>query len=96
MLVDLCTPCFKHPCVPAHLEALAPIVLSVILSEVFVDCVKHAFITKFNDISPDVYRKYRQILSEDMTVSRSSKVSEKIYFGCSFVVYVSSGYQRTL
>ena len=55
---------------------MIPIVLSVILSEVFVDCVKHAFITKFNDISPDVYKKYRQILSEDMTVSRTVKVSE--------------------
>lgn len=59
----------------AHLEAMMPIVLCVILSEVVVDCVKHAFITKFNDISPDVYRKYRLILSKDMTISRSSKVS---------------------
>lgn len=58
-----------------HLEAMIPIVLSVILSEVFVDCVKHAFITKFNDISPDVYRRYRQVLCEDMTVSRSTKVN---------------------
>lgn len=63
----------------AHLEAMIPIVLSVILSEVFVDCVKHAFITKFNDISPDVYRRYRQILSEDMTISRSMKASEPVY-----------------
>ena len=58
----------------AHIESLVPIVLSVIISEVFVDCVKHAFITKFNDISPDVYRRYRLILSQDMTVSRSIKV----------------------
>lgn len=60
-----------------HLQALLPIVFSVILSEIFVDCVKHAFITKFNDISPDVYTRYRQILSEDMTVSRSSKANSE-------------------
>jgi hypothetical protein len=57
---------------------MVPIVLSVILSEVFVDCVKHAFITKFNDISPDVYKRYRLILSNDMTVSRSVKVRESV------------------
>lgn len=62
----------------AHIESMIPIVLSVILSEVFVDCVKHAFITKFNDISPDVYRKYRFILSRDMTISRSSKVRKLV------------------
>lgn len=54
---------------------MIPIVLSVIISEVFVDCVKHAFITKFNDISPDVYQRYRFILSKDMTTSRSARVS---------------------
>ena len=57
---------------------MIPIVLSVILSEVFVDGVKHAFITKFNDISPDVYKRYRLVLSNDMTISRRGKVRTHI------------------
>lgn len=57
-----------------HIQSMLPIVVSVIFSEVFVDCVKHAFITKFNDISPDIYRRYRLILSNDMTISRSTRV----------------------
>lgn len=37
-----------------HLWVLFPDVVMVIMSEVAVDVVKHAFITKFNDISADV------------------------------------------
>lgn len=37
-----------------HLWVLLPDVFMVILSEVTVDIVKHAFITKFNDITADV------------------------------------------
>ena len=53
---------------------MAPIVLLVLLSEVFVDWTKHAFITKFNDISPDVYREYRGILAKDLASSRHREV----------------------
>ena len=37
-----------------HLWVLCPDVIMVIASEVAVDVIKHAFITKFNDISADV------------------------------------------
>lgn len=37
-----------------HLLVLFPVVVMVMMSEVAVDIVKHAFITKFNDISADV------------------------------------------
>lgn len=37
-----------------HLWVLFPDVMMVLASEVAVDVVKHAFITKFNDISADV------------------------------------------
>lgn len=37
-----------------HLWVLLPDVFMVITSEVAVDAVKHAFITKFNDITADV------------------------------------------
>lgn len=47
---------FILPClfVLDHFWVLFPDVLMVITSEVAVDVVKHAFITKFNDISADV------------------------------------------
>ncbi|XP_046851504.1 transmembrane anterior posterior transformation protein 1 homolog [Xenia sp. Carnegie-2017] len=48
-------------------------------SEVFVDWVKHAFITKFNCISSEVYREYRELLAVDATTSRligQSAISE--------------------
>ncbi|XP_041839466.1 transmembrane anterior posterior transformation protein 1 homolog isoform X2 [Melanotaenia boesemani] len=47
-----------------------PDVVMVITSEVAVDVVKHAFITKFNDISADVYGEYRASLAFDLVSSR--------------------------
>ena len=58
----------------AHLDSLVPIVVLVLVSEVLVDWTKHAFITKFNSITPDVYRKYRAILSRDLVASRHRNV----------------------
>uniref|UniRef100_A0A3P8V256 Transmembrane anterior posterior transformation 1b n=1 Tax=Cynoglossus semilaevis TaxID=244447 RepID=A0A3P8V256_CYNSE len=55
---------------PDHLWVLLPDVLMVIASEVAVDVVKHAFITKFNDISADVYGEYRASLAFDLVSSR--------------------------
>ncbi|KAG7270646.1 hypothetical protein CRUP_032165 [Coryphaenoides rupestris] len=53
-----------------HLWVLFPDVFMVIASEVAVDIVKHAFITKFNDISADVYGEYRASLAFDLVSSR--------------------------
>ncbi|XP_013875673.1 transmembrane anterior posterior transformation protein 1 homolog [Austrofundulus limnaeus] len=55
---------------PDHLWVLFPDVIMVIFSEVAVDVVKHAFITKFNDISADVYGEYRASLAFDLVSSR--------------------------
>nr|XP_046226562.1 transmembrane anterior posterior transformation protein 1 homolog [Scatophagus argus] len=55
---------------PDHLWVLFPDVVMVIGSEVAVDVVKHAFITKFNDISADVYGEYRASLAFDLVSSR--------------------------
>ncbi|XP_054460588.1 transmembrane anterior posterior transformation protein 1 homolog [Anoplopoma fimbria] len=55
---------------PDHLWVLFPDVIMVIASEVAVDVVKHAFITKFNDISADVYGEYRASLAFDLVSSR--------------------------
>ncbi|KAF5904936.1 transmembrane anterior posterior transformation protein 1 isoform X1, partial [Clarias magur] len=53
-----------------HLWVLLPDVLMVVASEVTVDVVKHAFITKFNDITADVYREYKASLALELVSSR--------------------------
>uniref|UniRef100_A0A4W4EZG6 Transmembrane anterior posterior transformation 1a n=1 Tax=Electrophorus electricus TaxID=8005 RepID=A0A4W4EZG6_ELEEL len=55
---------------PDHLWVLCPDVCMVIASEIAVDVVKHAFITKFNDIPADVYGEYRASLAFDLVSSR--------------------------
>lgn len=55
---------------PDHLWVLLPDVCMVITSEMAVDVVKHAFITKFNDIPADVYSEYRASLAFDLVSSR--------------------------
>ncbi|CAG5988871.1 unnamed protein product [Menidia menidia] len=55
---------------PEHLWLLLPDVFMVVTSEVAVDIIKHAFITKFNDIPADVYSEYRASLAFDLVSSR--------------------------
>uniref|UniRef100_A0A8C6KCY9 Transmembrane anterior posterior transformation 1 n=1 Tax=Nothobranchius furzeri TaxID=105023 RepID=A0A8C6KCY9_NOTFU len=57
---------------PDHLWALLPDVFMVVASEVVVDVIKHAFITKFNDIPADVYSEYRASLAFDLVSSRQT------------------------
>lgn len=42
----------------------------VLLVEVLIDWIKHAFITRFNELSCDVYREYTISLAYDMTQTR--------------------------
>ncbi|XP_051915539.1 transmembrane anterior posterior transformation protein 1 homolog isoform X1 [Hippocampus zosterae] len=53
-----------------HLWVLFPDVFMILTSEVAVDAIKHAFITKFNDITADVYSEYRASLAFDLVSSR--------------------------
>ncbi|KAL4641784.1 hypothetical protein GN956_G10442 [Arapaima gigas] len=55
---------------PDHLWVLFPDVCMVVASEIAVDIVKHAFITKFNDINANVYSEYRARLAFDLVSSR--------------------------
>uniref|UniRef100_A0AAY5EP12 Transmembrane anterior posterior transformation 1a n=1 Tax=Electrophorus electricus TaxID=8005 RepID=A0AAY5EP12_ELEEL len=55
---------------PDHLWVLLPDAFMVVTSEVTVDIVKHAFITKFNDITADVYREYKASLAFELVSSR--------------------------
>lgn len=41
-------------------------VLTVMISEMLVDWLKHAFITKFNHIRPSVYQRYTDVLCRDL------------------------------
>ncbi|ORX45808.1 DUF747-domain-containing protein [Piromyces finnis] len=68
---------------------LTPVVV-IYGSEMFVDYLKHTFITKFNQIKPSVYDKYRDSLCKDFAgtkkysdnqiLDRSSYVSRRIGF----------------
>jgi hypothetical protein len=48
------------------IEKIFTPVIVVMLSEVLVDWLKHAFITKFNHIRPSVYGRYIDILCKDL------------------------------
>ncbi|KAH0616293.1 hypothetical protein JD844_027309 [Phrynosoma platyrhinos] len=82
---------------PDHLWVLFPDVCMVIASEIAVDIVKHAFITKFNDITADVYSEYRASLAFDLVSSRqknlirvvtsSVKVQGVLAYACVLLFY---------
>lgn len=48
------------------LKARLQPVLTVMCSEMLVDWLKHAFITKFNHIRPSVYERYTDVLCRDL------------------------------
>ena len=47
----------------------------VLIAELFVDWVKHAFITRFNEIPADIYREYTLTLAYDLIASKQKYVS---------------------
>lgn len=49
---------------------LLPDCCMVLLAEIFVDWVKHAFITRFNELQVDVYRDYTTSLAYDVAQTR--------------------------
>ncbi|ELU42999.1 DUF747 family protein [Rhizoctonia solani AG-1 IA] len=53
-------------------------VMTVLLSELVVDWLKHAFITKFNHIRPSVYERYTDVLCRDLLASGSRRPSQYI------------------
>ena len=55
----------RPPLPVGSLICLKP-VATVLLSEIAVDWLKHAFITKFNHIRPSVYERYADVLSQDL------------------------------
>lgn len=53
-----------------HLYTLLTYCLCVMAIEILVDWIKHAFITRFNEIPTDVYKEYTISLAYDMTQTR--------------------------
>ncbi|XP_076174297.1 protein TAPT1 homolog [Ptiloglossa arizonensis] len=53
-----------------RLAVLLPDCILLLLAEILVDWVKHAFITRFNELHSTVYRDYTISLAYDMTQSR--------------------------
>ncbi|KAG1735114.1 DUF747-domain-containing protein [Suillus paluster] len=51
---------------PEPLTKVDQPVVTVMASEIFVDWLKHAFITKFNHIRPSVYERYTDVLCRDL------------------------------
>ena len=83
-------PLIKLPATTTLNALMTPIVM-VIASELMVDWLKHAFITKFNQIRPSIYGKYVDVLCKDLVVGspgrlngRTQNVNKYNFF---FVVY---------
>lgn len=62
----------------SHVQILES-VLMVMMSEVLVDWIKHAFITKFNLIEPKLYDIFFTIVSRDIVASHNAPVCTCMY-----------------
>ncbi|XP_014790977.1 transmembrane anterior posterior transformation protein 1 homolog [Octopus bimaculoides] len=58
---------------PEHISVILPDAVMILLAEVVVDWLKHAFISKFNEISKEVYADFSLILAQDMVSSRQTQ-----------------------
>ncbi|CAG8483773.1 17054_t:CDS:10 [Acaulospora morrowiae] len=57
-------------------ETLLTPVIIVLVSELLVDWLKHAFITKFNQIRPSIYDRYIDVLSRDLVVGNPTRIRD--------------------
>ncbi|WKY03124.1 hypothetical protein Q1695_016436 [Nippostrongylus brasiliensis] len=55
-----------------HFREMMPDILMVVGAELLVDWLKHAFITKFNEINAEVYRDFTITIAYDVVRSRDS------------------------
>jgi hypothetical protein len=55
---------------PEQFFIMLPDCFWVMLTEFFVDWIKHAFITRFNEIPIDVYKEYTISIAYDVTQTR--------------------------
>jgi hypothetical protein len=69
---------FQEVFVVERFWVLVPDCLMVLFAEVLVDWIKHAFITRFNELPVDSYRDYTISLAYDMAQTRQKHVSMSI------------------
>ena len=58
---------------------LAPDCLVVMGIEFLVDWIKHAFITRFNEVSAEVYKSYTIFLAYDLAQTKQKHVSHILF-----------------
>ena len=77
-------------CIPESFWSLAPDCLLVLCSEFFVDWIKHAFITRFNEVSAEVYKDYTIHLAYDLAQTKQTDVSstEQPMTACPMSIYI--------
>lgn len=56
--------------------SLTPDCLLVLSAEFLVDWIKHAFITRFNEVSAEVYKDYTTSLAYDLAQTKQKHVSQ--------------------
>ena len=57
-------------------------------AEFLVDWIKHAFITRFNEVDADVYKSYTIFLAYDLAQTKQKHVSQSLY-SFSFIILES-------
>lgn len=57
---------------PDHIWVIIPDAVLVLVAELFVDWIKHAFIVKFNEIPADVYHSFSVKLAKDLVANRQN------------------------
>jgi hypothetical protein len=68
---------------------MAGMMATVLGSELLVDWIKHAFVTKFNHLSPALYRKFLTILSSDFVAARLNTVRLLNPFRAIFLIIIA-------
>uniref|UniRef100_A0A7S3T3N3 Uncharacterized protein n=1 Tax=Emiliania huxleyi TaxID=2903 RepID=A0A7S3T3N3_EMIHU len=63
----------KEELTAARLHEVSHAFLMICVCEIMVDWIKHAFVTKFNRMRPDVYAKFTRILCADTAASATTQ-----------------------
>ncbi|EOD29369.1 hypothetical protein EMIHUDRAFT_353305, partial [Emiliania huxleyi CCMP1516] len=68
----------KEELTAARLHEVSHAFLMICVCEIMVDWIKHAFVTKFNRMRPDVYAKFTRILCADTAASATTQEREPL------------------
>lgn len=66
-------------------------VFTVVVSEMAVDWIKHAFITKFNELPIDIYKDYTYSLAYDIAQTHQRHVRQiTVLFSCATFMLINT------